>query len=453
MRVIVAGAGRIGYSIAEELAFEGHNLTVIDRDADNCRNISESLDVSVVNGNAASCEVLEDAGAQGTDLLIAVTQADETNLIICLTAKKMGVKHTIARVRSHDYYGQLSLLKNELGLSMTINPEEATAGEISRILRFPSAQKVEPFAKGRAESVEFRIPAQSALCGLKISDFSSTFREHVLICAVQRGQEVTIPRGDFVLAAGDRLNVVGSYRQISSFLKKVCGNMREIRSVIVLGGGMTCHYLVGSLINAGISVKIIERSEERCSELKNEFPKAQMVLADGRESNVLLEEGLENADAFITITGDDDDNVITSLYALSMGVKKVVTQIKETHIIRLLENNGLDTIFQPCAVATQYIVQYVRSMQNAYDNNKMESLYHTFEGKVEIMEFRITSNFEAIGIPLKKLKIDREALIAAIIRDGNCIIPSGDDAIRSGDGVIVATTQNGVIGLDDLLEA
>ena len=452
MKIIVAGAGRIGYSLALDLSCEKHDITVIEQNSAVCSEVSDTLDVFTLCGNAAACDILEEAGAAQADLLIAVTQADETNLIICLTAKKLGVRHTIARVRNNDYYKQISIFKNEFGLSMTINPEEATAGEISRILRFPSALKVEPFAKGRAESVEIRVAADSALDGLKMSDFHTRFSDRVLICAVARGKQAIIPRGDFVLQSGDRLNIVGAYREIGSFLKSVNGAVTSVKAVIVLGGGTVTRCLLRQLAGSGISVKVIEKDEEKCARISSEFPRAGLVFADGCKSNVLMEEGLEQADAFVAITSDDDENVITSMYAMSKGVRRVVTKIKEGHLIRMMESNTLDCIIQPSAVATQLVVQYVRSMQNAYDSS-IDSLYHTFDGRVEMLEFRIIGAPKYIGIPLKQLKISHDALIAAIIRDGKCVIPGGDDAICSGDSVIIATTRDGVARVSDILEA
>ena len=452
MRIIVAGAGRIGYSVASELSKERHDITVIERSAEESAEVSDTLDVFTVNGNAAACDILEEADAGSADLLIAVTEADETNLMICLTAKKLGVSHTIARVRNNEYYKQISIFKNEFGLSMTINPEEATAGEISRILRFPSALKVEPFARGSAESIEIRVSASSPLDGLKTADFHRIFSERVLICAVSRQKDVFIPRGDFVLQAGDRLNIVGGYKEIVSFLKKVTGGISSVKTVIVLGGGTISRYLLSQLYGSGIAIKVIEKNEDVCARISSAYPRAGLVLADGRKSNILTEEGLESADAFVALTGDDDDNVITSMYAMSMGVKKVVTKITEGHIIRMLESSNLDSVVQPSAIATQHVVQYVRSMQNAYDIS-IDALYYTFDGKVEILEFKISGSPRYLNTPLKNLHISHDALIASIIHEGKCIIPSGDDVISSGDSVIVATVRSGIVRPEDVLEA
>lgn len=453
MKIIIVGAGRIGYSIARELSRERHEITVIDCDDENIEYVANTLDVYTLNGNGASYDILKEAEAGRADLLIAVAQADETNLLACLTAKKLGVRHTIARVRNRDYIKQASILKDELGLSMTINPEEAVANEISRILRFPAASKVESFANGKAESVEIRIGPNSPLAGLQISDFHHKFTDNVLVCAVSRDKDVYIPRGDFVLKAGDRLNIIGAYKEINCFLKKNNSVSRGIRSVIVLGGGVTSFYLVRQLINTGISLKVIDKDESCCAKLKSVFPKAGLVLADGTRASVLNEEGLSSADAFVAATGDDGDNIITSMYAASLGVKKVITRIKEGHIIRMLVDSSLDSIIQPSSIATQRIVQYVRHMQNAYDSNSIDALYYMFEGRIETLEFKINSTFPYLNIPLKKLHISKDALIASIIREGACIIPGGDNMIRSGDSVIITTSRIGVSRLEDIMEA
>lgn len=451
MKIIIAGAGRIGYSIAAELSKEKHDITVIDHDSDRTVDIVNTLDVITMSGNGASYDVLEEAGAEKADLLIAVTEADETNLLSCLTAKKLGVPRTIARVRNREYYKLASLLKDELGLSMTINPEEATANEISRILRFPVASKVEPFANGKAESIEIKIGADSPLNGLQLSNFRNKITDKVLVCAVARGNDIYIPRGDFTLQAGDRLNVIGGFKDINSFLKRNNTAKHGIKTIMIFGGGMIALYLARQLANTGMKLKVIERNDKACAALKTYCPKAELVHADGTRSDVLNEEGLSDADAFVAITGDDEDNVITSMYASSLGVGKIITKVNETHIVKMLVGGSLESVIQPSSIATQNIVQYVRSMQNAYDSS-VDALYYMFEGSVETLEFKVNDSFTCIDIPLKKLHVARNALVAAIIRNGTCIIPSGDDEIHSGDSVIVTTSRKGTLRLEDVVE-
>ena len=452
MKIVIAGAGRVGSSIARELAKENHDIMVIELDEERVKSVSNSLDVLVIQGNAAGYDTLVEAQVKDADLLIAVTKDDAVNLLCCLAARKLGVRHTIARVRNSEFYRQTVFLKDELGLSMTINPEEETANEISRTLRFPLASKVESFANSKAESVEIKVSETSGLNGVKLADLRSKFGD-VLVCAVKRGPEVFIPRGDFVVQTGDRLNVIGSYDEINRFVEKISPSRHGVKKVMVFGGGTIAYYLAKQLVNTGIALKVIEKRKEECAVIKDAFPKVNVVYGSGNNPELLAEEGIEVADAFVAITGDDDDNVISSMFAMSSGVGKVITKIKESHIIKMLSNNQLDSIVQPSSIATQRVVRYVRSMQNAYDDSGIDALYYTFDGDVEILELKIKDSFRFVDIPLKDMSVSRDALIAAIIRKDKCIVPSGDDVIEAGDSVIVTTTRSGVVALEDLVEA
>lgn len=452
MKIVIAGVGRIGYSIAQELSKENHDITVIEQDEKRLKEVENTLDVMTLVGNAASFETLNELKLKDTDLLIAAMKEDELNMLCCLTAKKLGVRHTIARVRNRDYFRQTEFLKDDLGLTMTFNPEEDTASDISRILRFPSASKVESFANSKAESVEIRVGESSPLVNMKLYDLKLKTDANILVCAVARGKDVFIPRGDFEIKAGDRINIIGSYREINKFIKKLGGRKHGVKTVLILGGGNIAYYLAKQLANLGITIKVIEKDKKACEKFKTAFPKANVVLADGTNPEILSEEGLEMADAFVAITGDDEDNVISSMFAMSVGVDKVIAKIKESHIIRMLAGNNIDSIVQPSSIATQKIVRYVRSMQNAYDSS-LDSLYYIFERKVEIMELKVNENADYLDIPIKQLKVRNDAIIASINRNGICIIPSGDDVIKAGDEVIVATTHKGITKLDKVLEA
>ena len=451
MKIIIAGIGRIGYSIAAELSKEKHDLTAIEIDPKIVEEISDTLDVITIVGNAVNYDILKTAGVEKADLLIAVTNADETNLLICLTAKKLGVKRTIARVRNMEFYRQATFLGEELGLSLLINPEESTANEISHMLRFPAASKVEPFAHGRAESVELPIMEDSPLNGLTLNRFHDKITEKILVCAVARGNEVFIPKGDFTLRTGDKVNIIGAYKEINRFLDKVFGKKRTIKNVMILGGGKTAYYLANQIVNAGINLKVIERDKNICSEMKLALPKVCFTLGDGTRYDVLNEEGLASADAFVALTGDDEVNAITSMYAESLGVKKVVAKINESHIVKMLANRQVVNIVRTSSVATQRIVSYVRSMQNAYDSS-VEALYFIFDGRVETLEFRLSGVFPYYGIPLKRLRFGYDTLISSIIRKGKCIIPGGEESILPGDNVIVTTSRSGVESLEELME-
>jgi trk system potassium uptake protein TrkA len=449
MKIVIAGAGRVGYSVARELSKENHDIVVIEQNEAKLKEVSNNLDVLTLSGNAASYDTLKQAELKNADLLIAVTEADEVNLLCCLAAKKLGVTHTIARVRNRDYFRQTAFLKDELGLSMTINPEEETASEISRILRFPFASKVESFANSKAESVEIKVSENSVLNNMKVADLRIKLG-NVLVCAVSRNKEAFIPRGDFIIKAGDRLNVIGSYNEINEFIKKL-GKSHKTNNVLVLGGGNIAYYLANQLKGTGISIKVIERKKDACDKLKDAFPKVNIVYGNGTNPDILFEEGIEVADAFVAITGDDEDNIISSMFAITSGVEKVITKIKEGRFIRMLEADQLDSIVQPSSIATQKVVRYVRSMQNAYDSS-IDALYYLFEQNVEILEFRANESFQYCGVPFKELPVSQDAIISAIIRKGSCIVPGGDDYISAGDIVIVTTTRKGISSLDDIVK-
>ena len=452
MKIVIAGAGRVGRSIAQELVKEKHNITVIEGNPEKLKKIGNNLDVLTILGNAASYDILKEADVKNADLLIAVTREDEINLLCCLSARKMGVPHTIARVRNTDYYKQAAFLNEELGLSMTINPEEETANEISRILRFPVATKVEAFANSKAELVEIKISEESALNGVDLATLRADFG-NVIICAVKRNGEVFIPRGDYVITAGDKLNMVGSYKEINQLVRKVSKKFREPKKIMLVGGGDIAYYLINKLANTNMSLKILEKDKLECRRLKDLFPKISVIQGGGADPEVLGEEGIEVVDAFVAITNDDDDNIISSMFALSSNDGKVITKIKESKIINMLSDGQLDSIVQPSSIATERVVRFVRSMQNAYDKSGIEAMYYLFGQTVEILEFKIFDKFAYDNIPIRDLKVAQDAVIASIIHQGRCIIPTGDDVICSGDTVILSTTRNGVISLEDVIEA
>ena len=452
MKIVIAGAGRVGRSIAQELVKEKHNITVIEGNPEKLKKIGNNLDVLTILGNAASYDILKEADVKNADLLIAVTREDEINLLCCLSARKMGVPHTIARVRNTDYYKQAAFLNEELGLSMTINPEEETANEISRILRFPVATKVEAFANSKAELVEIKISEESALNGVDLATLRADFG-NVIICAVKRNGEVFIPRGDYVITVGDKLNMVGSYKEINQLVRKVSKKFREPKKIMLVGGGDIAYYLINKLANTNMSLKILEKDKLECRRLKDLFPKISVIQGGGADPEVLGEEGIEVVDAFVAITNDDDDNIISSMFALSSNDGKVITKIKESKIINMLSDGQLDSIVQPSSIATERVVRFVRSMQNAYDKSGIEAMYYLFGQTVEILEFKIFDKFAYDNIPIRDLKVAQDAVIASIIHQGRCIIPTGDDVICSGDTVILSTTRNGVISLEDVIEA
>ncbi len=451
MKIVIAGVGRTGYILADKLSKEKHDIILLDTDADRIDLAISTLDVMAVQGNCATLEVQKNAEVSTADLFIAVTNADETNLLACIVAKKMGVQHTIARVRNPEYAGQIAFLKDELGLSMLINPERITAEEISRLLRFPSATKVEPFSKWSAELVEFLVTPGNPLAGLPIERIHPNYRARILICAVARAGKVFIPDGNFVIEAGDMITVGGSPQEVYDFFKEVGIFRRRVKDVIIFGGSRIAVYLVRYLLDIGVRAKIIEKDEKRCRELKAELPKASVVWADGVAPDILDEEGIAAAGAFIALTGSDEYNMVASLYARSVCEGKIITKVNEDWSLHLLSTIGMNDIIQPKNITAQNILQYVRAMDNARGNNVV-TLYSLMEGRVEALEFAIRPDAKCIGIPIRNLRIKRGVLIASILRKGECISPRGEDVFMSGDSVVVVTTQRGMDDLVDIFE-
>lgn len=452
MNIVIIGAGRMGYSIAERLAVEDHDVTVVDRDEARLTELANSADVMTMYGNGSDYSVLAEAGVSDADVLIAVTNDDAVNMLCCLSGKKLGVKNAVARVRTMEYYRQMVFLKNELGLSLVLNPELSAAAEISRILRFPSAAKVESFAKGRAEMVEFTVSDAIPLHGMSLMKMREKYGSRVLVCAVEHGDSVIIPKGDYRIAVGDVLHVVGAPAEMSGFFKAAGIYKRSVKNVILLGGGRIALYLGRELLSAGIRVKIIEKNEAHCEVIKEILPKADVMLGDGTNPRVLEEEGIRTADAFVPLTGSDQDNIITAMFAAKIGSGKVIVKVNDDYYRRLVDMQGIESFVSPKKTASDSIVQYIRAMQNSFDASGIESLHEIAGGNAEVVEFSIARDAMHLGKPLKDLRIRRDALLGAIIRGNSCIIPGGNDAIKAGDSVIAVTTRFGMQRFEDLFE-
>ncbi len=452
MDIAVIGAGRIGTTLAERLTAEGHSITLIDKNEARLSYASNNLDVMTVLGNGADYYTQTRAEVGSADLLIAVTNNDAVNMLCCLTGKKLGVKNTVARVRTMEYYRQMVFLKDELGLSLVFNPEMYAAEEISRILRFPSAEKVDSFAKGRAELVEFTVWPGSSLIGLPLRKFGSQFGSGILVCAVNHENKITIPKGDYVIAEGDIIHLVGAPAEITAFFKSAGIYKKGVRDVILLGGSRTAIYLSNILLNMGIHVKIIEQKQENCTELNHLLRKAEIIHGDGGDPKLLEEEGIRNADAFVALTGSDQNNIITSIFAKKSGAKKVITKINEEHYRTMIGTHTLESCVTPKTIAADLIVQYVRAIHNSIESSGIEALHKIAGGNAEALEFLITEKDKHSGKALKDLNIGSDTLLAAIIRNNSCIIPGGDDFVRPGDSVIAVTTRFGVQRFDDLFE-
>ena len=451
MKIIIAGAGKVGHTVAALLAEEGHDITIIDRDPDTIQILSNSLDVICVEGSATNSGTLREAGAEKADLLLAATEQDEVNMICGISARKLGTAHVIARVRDPEYLHQTEFLRETLGLSVLVNPEYECAKEISRTLRFPGAVRVDSFSKGSLEIVEHKVPAGGKLEGVALKELVQRFGAKILVGVVERGKEAMIPNGNFVLQAGDRLSITGESRELRRFFTAIGQFKRPVRRVMIMGGGRSAVYLTRMLQESGMEVTVVERDRERCELLCDLIPQANIICGDATRSDVLQEDGLSAADAFVALTGDDEDNIITSLYAKSCGVGSVVVKVNRDYLDEILDNVGLTTIVSPKEIVAQQLTRYVRAMSNSMGGS-METLYRLADGKVEALEFKVSPRSACVNIPLKDLKLKPNILITAIIRGSKSIIPDGSSRILPGDHAVIVTAAGRLQSLDSIVE-
>ena len=451
MNIVIIGAGKIGVTLTEQLAREGHNITVIDNRAEALTDIGNRLDIMTVRGNGISIETQTEAGVPQADLLIAVMSTDEQNLLSCLIAKKLGVNNTIARVRNPEYNSALQLVKEDLGLSMALNPELASASEIARILRTPSAIKIDTFSGGRVELYKVAIPKSSPLDGLRLADLGRVYAG-VLICVTERGpHEVHIPDGSFVLQSGDRISFIARPKVAAKFFHKIGIPSEPVKRVMLIGGGRITYYLAKQMLDLGASVKIVEAKLAICEDLADRLPDATIIHGDGTNEQLLREEGIASMDAIATLTGIDEENVLMSLYARSVSKAKIVTKINRPTFSQIVKSMDLGSVFHPRFIASDNIVRYVRAMQNSLGSN-VETLYKIVGNKAEALEFRATEKSAVCGVPLAELSTRAGLLIGAINRGGRILTPGGRDTIEPGDTVVVVTTASGLDDLDDILD-
>lgn len=448
MKVVVCGDGKVGSTVAEQLAKEGHDLVIIDSNPNVVNRSSNSLDVLCIHGNAASRRIQIEAGVQDADLLIAVTSTDELNLLCCLIAKKLGAKHTIARVRNPEYASDIPYIQKDLGLSMSVNPELEAAREIARSLRFPSAIKTDSFAKGRVDLVEFKVKEGSPLIGKSLKDLFRVTGVKVLVCAVMRNNQAMIPRGNFVIEENDKLTITARPYEILLFFMNVGLPRQTIKNIMIVGGGRIAYYLVQNLYDMNYSIKVIEHEKATCDLMAMAFPKINVIHGDGTDHDLLLEEGIEDADAFIALTGMDEENILLSINALDHNTKKVVTKVNRTNFNYILNRMGIDTVISPKHLTANQITRYVRAMQNSMGSN-VEALTRIVSNQVEALEFHVNDTFKYHDIPLKDLRLKSNVLIACVMRDGHILFADGNTEIKSQDNVIVVTTRT---GLDDLMD-
>lgn len=449
MNIIIVGLGKIGTTMTKQLVAEGHDVTVIDIKHETVVSTVDAYDVMGICGNGASREILEEAGASKAKLIIAATPSDELNILSCLMAKRMGTENTIARVRNPDYATQNQFLRDELGINMIVNPEFETANEISRIIRFPSAAHLDSFARGKIEIASIRIHSDNPLCGLPIYDLRKKTRAKVLICAIQRDDEVFIPSGDFVIKCDDVISITGSRSELTSFMRQCGVYKHKVNNVMIIGGGRIGYYLAKLLSDTGRSIKLVEQNEEKCYALSDSLPDVTVIHGDGTEQEILDEQHIENQDALVALTGIDEENIILSMYAESKGVTKVITKINR-HSHSILNDIGLETIVSPQLVASNLVTRYVRALHNSADNSQIQTLHKLVNGKVEAAEFIVPENAGYLDVPFKDLNLLPNLLIVCIMRKGKIIFPGGNDVMKAGDSVIVVTANRILEDLHDI---
>jgi len=452
MRILIVGDGKVGHTLAEELIEEGHNIIIIDRNDEVVRKADELLDAMCIHGNGANAKTLLDAGVEKADIVVAATASDETNMLCCLIAKRLGAKYTIARIRDPEYNESLNLLQHELGLDMTMNPERATALEISQLLRFPYASNIETFAKGRVELVEFRAQEEDAIVSLPLRELPSRHPNlpRVLYCAVEREGEVTIPNGEFVIRAGDRVHVAGELETVSQYFRIMGRNARRVKSAMLLGGGRISYYLARLLTPAGIHVTMFEKDEDKAALLSEQLPHVDVIAGDGTDQELLEQENLPGMDAFICLSDRDEENLITGLYAQQQGVQKVVVKNNRQAYNDVIHSLGLDSLVSPRIITCNMLLRYVRARVNA-GGTAVQKLYRLVDGKAEALEFIARKGDPYIGIPLKELDVRPGALVAIILHRGKVIIPFGNDAIQAGDNVVIIANESGITDLNEVI--
>lgn len=453
MKIIIVGAGKVGDTLAEQLSGEDNDVTVVDRDYAAVQAISNEYDIMGIVGSGTDHSVLEEAGVEKADILIAVTGSDEMNMLTCLIAKKAGNCQTIARVRNPEYNREIRYIKEELGLAMVINPEFAAAMEIARILRFPSAIKIETFAKDRVEALKFRVSEGSVLHNMTVSEITTRLHcDEVLVCTVERGDKAIIPDGNFVMQEKDVISVIASPKRASQFFKKIKVQTNQVRDTMIVGGGKVTFYLAKLLLSMGIDVKIIENNRERCEHLSDLLPQATIICGDGVDQALLMEEGLMKTDSFVTLTNMDEENILLSLFARNKHNKmKVITKINSTAFDEVINKLDLDSIIYPKYVTAEHIVRFVRAMKNSIGSN-VETLHHLVDNKVEALEFCIRENAPVLNVPLEKLRLKDNLLIGCISRGRKIITPKGQDMLMLGDTVVVITTNKGLNDISDILK-
>ncbi len=454
MKIVIIGNGSLGDSLIEYISREGHNITVIDEDDESVNAVVNKFDVLGVCGSGASVETQKEAGVETADVVISVAGGDELNLLCCMIAKQLGAGHTIARVRDPRYLNQQSFMQSGLGIDVIINPEYEAAREAGRIIRFPAAMKLEKLAQGKVEVIEVHIGQNHPFIGQPLIKFKSKYNTNALICAVKRGDEVMIPRADYVIAQGDSISLAASRADITDLFLKIGLVGRQLHDIVIIGGESTARYLAGQLTEGGFKVKMIEQDEEMCEELSELFPKATVICGDPADPDVLDDEDIDAADACVVMTQNDQRNFIISMFAKTRNVKKIISKLSSPTFVKLSANAGIDSNITPGVLVASKVIRYIRGLvgMSEHENaGQLKSLHKLVDGRVEALEFDVAEDFDALGEPLRCVKLKKNLIIAALIRENNVIYPNGETALLANDSVIVMTTNENLCDLNDIL--
>ena len=449
MKIVIAGIGKLGEYLAKSLVKEGHAVTLIDVDFTTNQDIINNEDLNYISGNALDVAVLKEAGVEESDLLISVIEQDEQNIMCCLLGKKLGAKHTIARIRTPEYSNSIELLKEDLGLTMTINPEKLTAQHIARILSIPSALNATIFFKGRIQMISLKVKDKNYLAGLTIANLNKKLAGSIIICAIERDNQTIIPRGNTKIQENDILHITGTPTNINEFLKLVDLD-NKTRKVIISGGSSTAVYLSRYLTEMGMAVKLIELNEQRCEFLSEHLPKTLVINGDASDQELLYEEGIDECDAFVSLTSIDEENIVYSMFAAMQNVPKIITKVNHINLDGIIEKANIDTVVTPHKIATNTIVKYVRAMQYG-ENSSCESIYKFDDDKLEMVEFKVTSKFKKVSTRIKDIDLKDGVLIIAILRENNIIFPSGNDLIKENDTIVIIDNESKIQELNDIL--
>lgn len=449
MNIVIVGIGKVGLTLVEQLSKEGHDIIVIDNQKNVIENVINDYDVMGVLGNGANYDIQTEARVPDADLFIASTSTDELNILCCMVAKKLGAHDTIARIRNPEYF--TLFMDKELGLNLMVNPEYEGALEINRILRSPAAIKIEPFANGKVDLIELKLNEDSPMINIPVHSIFENLQLKILVCAVQRGDDVFIPNGNSILEKNDKIYITACPHEMYAILKKLGIYKSIVKNVMIIGGGKISFYLAKELEKIGVHVKIVEKDKEKCIELNESLEKAEIIFGDGSDHQILLDEGIEKTGAIIILTGSDEENIMISLFANSVNVKKIVTKINRVSYYSMLESSGIESIISPRLITANHIIRFVRGRQNSMGSSVL-NLYKIVNNKAEALEFVATNTFKGKSIPLKDIELKENIIIANILRNNTIISPTGEESIEDGDKVIIVTTNEFLDDLNDILK-